>query len=54
MPEAEENARGKGCLPVGLGGYNLVDKLEEPLWLIIGLDINIEFHVLVSGLKKKR
>jgi hypothetical protein len=51
MPQAKQEARSKFCLPVRLGGDNLVHERKEAIRIILNFHVNVKFDVLVFGLR---
>lgn len=50
MPESQKDTWRKGRLPVWLRGDDIVHKCEQPIWVILNLDIHVELDMLVFGL----
>lgn len=50
MPKSQKDTRGKVGLPGRLCGDDVVHQREEPLWIVLDLDVNVELDVLVLGL----
>ncbi len=51
MPKPKKDSGGKNCFPVGMRLNNFADKLEELLWFILWLDVDVEFHMLILWLE---
>lgn len=54
MPQAEQNPGRERRLPIRLRRNNLVHEREQPVRIILDLDIDIEFDVLVFRLSTSR
>lgn len=53
MPKSQKDTRGKLGLPGRLCGDDFVHQEEEPFWIVLDLDVNVELDVLVLGLHQQ-
>jgi hypothetical protein len=50
MPKAEQDPGSQSCLPIIIGGDGIVYEVEQPRWVVLHLDVDVELYVAVFRL----